>query len=62
MPRFRATRAVSAVPAAAVREHELTLSERRARAADRAWLLLGTTSIPTTDIVESYLDEILGTP
>lgn len=61
MPRFRAVRPVSAVPAAAAREHELTLSGRRARAFERVWPLLST-SIPTTDIVASYLDEILGTP
>lgn len=37
---------------------QLTLTERRARAMARVWPLLST-SIPTSEIVTSYLDEVL---
>lgn len=36
----------------------LSLGDRRARAAQRAWALMATT-IPTRDILASYLDDIL---
>jgi hypothetical protein len=58
MPRFRAARPATAVPAVAPDAAELSLHERRARAFARVWPLLST-SIPTTDLVESYLDDVL---
>jgi hypothetical protein len=39
----------------------LPLAQRRARAAQRAWALMPT-SIPTRDILSSYLDDILSSP
>lgn len=56
--RFRAARPTTAVPAAAPDAAALSLLARRARAFDRVWPLLST-SIPTSDIVESYLDDVL---
>jgi hypothetical protein len=58
MRRFRAARPTTAVPAAARDAAALTLLDRRARAFDRVWPLLST-SIPTHDLVESYLDDVL---
>lgn len=56
--RFRAARPTTAVPVVARDVAELTLLGRRARAFDRVWPLLST-SIPTRDLVESYLDDVL---
>jgi hypothetical protein len=55
--KFRAARPAQLV-AAPDPEVELTLFERRARAFRRVWPLLST-SIPTRDLVTSYLDEVL---
>ena len=59
MPKFRVTRPVTA-PVAIVRPEPvvLTLHERRAHAAARV-LSLMLTSIPTRDLLDSYLDEVL---
>ena len=56
--RFLAARPSTAVPVVVADDVELTLHDRRARAADRAWLLMPT-SIPTSDILASYLDDVL---
>jgi hypothetical protein len=57
--RLRPTRPTTVVPTVVPPEDvELTLHERRARAFTRAWPLLST-SIPTRDLVASYLDEVL---
>lgn len=39
----------------------LSLDERRERAAQRAWALMAT-SIPTRDILGSYLNDVLSAP
>jgi hypothetical protein len=57
--RFRTARPSTAIPAPTHDDVELTLFERRARAFRRVFPLLST-SVPTADIVESYLDEVLG--
>lgn len=41
--------------------HDLTLGNRRRRAAERAWALMPT-SIPTRDILDSYLTDVLSAP
>ena len=57
--RLKPVRPVTLVPAPPVPSAEqLSLYDRRARAAARAWSLMGT-SIPTRDILSSYLDEVL---
>ena len=58
MRRFRAARPTTITAPPAPHEPELTLPERRARALARIWPLLST-SIPTHDLVESYLAEVL---
>lgn len=58
MPRFRAARPTTIAAPPAPLDAELSLYDRRARALARVWPLLST-SIPTRDIVESYLAEVL---
>lgn len=48
----------AAVPAVVAVPEPTPLHERRAAAADRAWLLLATT-VPTRDILDAYLDAVL---
>lgn len=58
MPKFRVKTATTVTPAPLPLGIEATLHERRARAFARVFPLLST-SIPTADIVTSYLDEVL---
>jgi len=58
--RFRPARPATITPPPPVENDvELSLHDRRARAFRRVFPLLST-SIPTRDLVESYLDEVLG--
>jgi len=58
MPRFRPARPATLVVPAAQLDAERSLQERRATAFRRVFPLLST-SIPTADILSSYLDEVL---
>jgi hypothetical protein len=63
MSRWRAVRPATTeiLPRETAAELPLSLPDRRARAATRAWRLMAT-SIPTREILESYLDDVLATP
>ena len=56
--RWRAATPSTQLPELAQLPAGLSLEARRARAQQRAWALMGT-SIPTRDILGSYLNDIL---
>lgn len=61
MRRRRAVLATTGVPQLPQLLPGLSLEARRARAMERAWPLLAT-SVPTRDILESYLNDVIAEP